>query len=169
MYLFGIVCYFLPVAVAPAPGVFHFNPPPLFIHTILIRLCCRYLPCPHQINSCLIPPPHPHLCPPLPFRRLAQLHNRPHRNILHDRIMPSPNVDFFRLKPRLLSRQLRRGVLSPSVQPPPWQPSLQLPRHLVLEKHQDPYHMGGNHPRLCTKEQHQLDGGFRENPETRGV
>ena len=38
----------------------------------------------------------------------------------------------------------------------------QSPCHLVLETPQDPSHAGVNHPSICTKEQHRLDGGFKE-------
>ena len=94
MSKFGLLVYFVPIAVAPAPGVFFFNPPLLLLQPILVRLrrCRRRLPCPLQVESRLFPPPHPHLCPLLPLRRLTQVQNRSRRNILCDRILPSPNV-----------------------------------------------------------------------------
>ena len=136
--LFVLLHCFVLVVFAPAPGVFCFNSPPLLIQTILICLCLRRcLPCPRQVKPRLFPPPHPYPCPPLPLHCLAQVHNWSSCNILRDRILPSPNDIFHRLKPRLLSRRLRQGVLLPSVRPPLWKPSRQSLCHLVLETPQD--------------------------------
>ena len=57
MSIFGLVCYFLSITVVPDTGVFHLNPPPLFLHPILVRFCCRrrHLPCPFQFNYHLFP------------------------------------------------------------------------------------------------------------------
>ena len=83
--------------------------------------------------------------------------------------MPLPNDGLYCLKPHLFSYRIRLGVLQLSVQPPPQEPPCQSPRHLFLEASQDLSHAGGNHPRLCTKEQHRLDDVLRENPDTRGL
>ena len=40
---------------------------------------------------------------------------------------------------------------------------------MVLETPQYPSHVGGNHPRLCTKEKHLLDNVFEENMDTYGL
>ena len=120
--LFGLLRYFVPVVVAPSPGVFHFNPLPLLLQPTLIRLrhLRRRLPFPHQVKSHLFLPTHPYPCPLLPLRCLAQVQNQSRRNILRDCIMPLLNVGFHWLKSRPLFRRLRQGVLPPYIQPPPW-------------------------------------------------
>ena len=137
----------------------------LFLHPILVRLrrLRHRIPWPCQVNSHLLPPPHPYPCPLLPLRHLVDFQKWSRRNILQNHILPSPNVGFHRLKPCLQSRRLHRGVLPLSVQPPPWNLPRQSLRKLVLETTHDPYHAGGNHPRLFNKDQHRLDKGFREN------
>ena len=137
-------------------GFFFFNPPLLFLYPILVvhRRRRLHLSCPIQVKSYLFPQPHPHPLPPLPLRRLTQVQNWPRRNIMHDRILPSLNVGLHHIKHQLLSRRLHQGVLPSYVQPPPCQTPRQSPCHLILETPQDPSHVGGNHPRICTKEQH---------------
>ena len=68
MSLFGLLRYFVPVAVAPALGFFCFNPPTLLLQTVSVRHHCsqRHLPPPHQVKSRLLPPSHIYLVPPTP-------------------------------------------------------------------------------------------------------
>ena len=115
MFLFGLLRYFLPVAVAPAPVVFRFNPPPLFVCPVLVPRRRRCLPFPLQVRSRLFPPPHPHRFLPLPLHYLAQVQNMSRCNILRDCILISTNSVFRWLKTPLLSLRLRRGVLPPSI------------------------------------------------------
>ena len=117
---------------------------------------------PQQGKSRLFPPPHTYSCHPLPLHCVAQVQNRLPRNILQNRILNSPNVGFHWLKPCLLYRRLRQGVLPSSVQPPPWHPPNQSPCHMVLETSQDPSYTGGNHPRLCNKYKYRLDGDLKK-------
>ena len=140
MYLVGLVCYFAPIAVSPALGVLRFNTPPLFLQTILVRLCrrLRHLPCTLQVKERLLPPPHPHPFPPILLFHIPQVHNWSNHSILGDRIIPSPNVGFHRIKPRLISLRLHQGVIPPSFQPLMLQPLRQSPLHLILETPQDP-------------------------------
>ena len=144
MSLFGLFHYFVPIKVSPSLGVFHFNLPPLFLKLILIRLRLRHrrLPCAHQVKYRLFPPPHLHPCPSLPLRRLTQVHNWLHQNILRECIPTLMDVGFHWLKPCLLSYCLRQGVLPPLVQYTPWQPPCQSLCHLVLENPQDLSHAG---------------------------
>ena len=125
-------------------GVLRFNPPTLFLHTILfcihLHRCC--LPFPHQGNFRLFPPPHPYPCPLLPLLGLAQVQNQSRRNILRRRIMPLPNVGFHTLKPRLLSCRPHQGVLPYTVQPLQWNLTLKLPHHMVLGTPQETSHVG---------------------------
>ena len=107
----------------PRSGVFRFNPPPLFLQPILIRLGLRRRR--RQVKSRLFPSRHPNLCSPFPLRHLSQVQNHPRCNILCNRILPSPNVVLHQLKPRLLSCRLHQGVLPPSVRTPLWQPPCQ--------------------------------------------
>ena len=90
-------------------GSLPFQPPPSFLRPTLVRLCRHrcHLPCPCRVNYHMLPPPHTHTYPPLPLHSLSQVHNWLRRNILLYRILPSPNVCFHRLKPRLLSLCLR--------------------------------------------------------------
>ena len=57
---------------------------------------------------------------------------------------------------------LFQNVLPPSVQTLPWEPPYQSFFHLVLENPQVSDHVGGNHPRLCIEEKHQLYDSFKE-------
>ena len=148
--------YVLPVTVALGMGVLRFNPPTLFLHTILfcihLHRCC--LPFPHQGNFRLFPPPHPYPCPLLPLLGLAQVQNQSRRNILRRRIMPLPNVGLHLLKNCLLYCRLRQGVLPYPVRPLQWNLTRKLPHYMVMETPQEPSHVGVNHPRLFTKDKH---------------
>ena len=139
-------------------------PMPLFYPVPFRRRLCCFLR-PHQVNYRLLPPPHPNLCPRIITRCLIEVQKRARCNILYEHILTSTNVGFHRLKPRLYSCRLRRGVLPPSIQPPQCQTPCQSPWYLVLETHQDASNARDNHPHLCTEEQHQLENGFKEKSE----
>ena len=127
-------------------GVFRLNPPTLFLQPTLVRIrrrLHRCLTCPCQAKSWLLPPPHSHPCPLLHLLCPTQVHNILRNNILYNRIISLPNLGFHWLKPRLISCRLCRGVTPPSFRPPPWHPTRQSPRHLVLKISQKPYHAGG--------------------------
>ena len=121
-----------------------FYPHLLLFQTFLVRLLhCRYrFPWPFQINTRLLPPPHPHPWPLYPLRRLTEAHKWLRSNVMHNRIMTLPNIRLHRLKPRLHPLRLCRGLLPLPVWPPPWEPPFQLKRHLVLENSQELSHAG---------------------------
>ena len=132
----------------PIPGVFHFIPPPLLFHTILLRLFRRWLiPCPWHINARLFPPHHPLPFPLCPIFCLTEVQKRSRSNVLCNRVMPSPNVRIHCLKPRLRPHYLRRVLLPLPILPPLWDPPRQLPHHLFLETPQYQVHTEVNHPR----------------------
>ena len=160
--------YYLPM---PRPGSINFLSPPSLLHPILVRLRRRLLrlPCPHQVDVCLLPPPHPHPCPWCPLRPLTQVQKWSRSNVMNGHVLPSPNVLLHCLKTRLLPCRCHRGVLPLTVCQSPWYPPYQMPRHLVLEP--PPRNLpiqGVNTNVSATKGSTALTTALQGNPDTSG-
>ena len=87
------------------------------------------------------------------------VHKQLRSNLLRDHVLPLLTVRLHHLEPHLRYRCLRQGVLPIPFCPSPHELSCKLPR---AGNPQDLSHAVGNQPRLCTKEQHQLNNGFEE-------
>ena len=92
--------YYLPLSQTRSLPIY----PLSLLHPIpvLLRYHLCSIPCPCQVKSHLPPIPNPHLSPRFTLRLLTQVQKRSCSYELRDRVLPSPNLLFHRLKSRLL-------------------------------------------------------------------
>ena len=117
--------------------------PPPTLHSPLPHPLVILLPPLYPLGqSLLILPSTRNPCPWPPHRLLAGVYNRPHCDVLHDRILHLQDISSHIIKPRLLHCCIQWWVLSDPIIPSIWLPPRNPPSDPVLEVSQGPPHGG---------------------------